>query len=81
MQDLGDNIPKVSFKGIPMYFTEVAFPCGLIGKYMFDDTYKLYYSMTATQIPINETNIAHPVDKKRKFKYPPNYERHLWRDI
>lgn len=69
MSDLGDEIPKVSLSHTPMKNDDVAYPCGLIAKYMFDDSYKLYDN-TSTRITIDETNIAHAVDKQYKFKYP-----------
>ena len=32
----------------PLKKDDVAFPCGLIGKYFFKDTYKLYNNKTST---------------------------------
>jgi hypothetical protein len=73
MEDLGESIPKQSINKTPMKKGDVANPCGLIAKYMFDDTFKLYEgNVTMTRIEINETNIAHSVDKKYKFKKPEN---------
>jgi hypothetical protein len=80
MSDLGDEIPKVSIGNVPMKNEDVAFPCGLIAKYMFDDTYTLYDNNNA-KITIDETNIAHDVDKKYKFKNPDNADRIVWKDV
>ena len=62
MSDLGDSIPKISIGGNTMKNSDVANPCGLIAKYMFDDTYMLYDN-NGSRITIDETNIAHNVDK------------------
>jgi hypothetical protein len=59
----------------------VANPCGLIAKYLFTDSYTLLDSSNNTItigihiifiIFIDETNIAHSVDKKYKFISPGN---------
>ncbi len=70
MGDLGDDIPKVSLAGTTLKNDDVAFPCGLIAKYFFDDTFSLVETKTSIAIPIDETNIAHTVDKDYKFKFP-----------
>jgi hypothetical protein len=36
---LGDKIPKVSLAGTPLKSGDVAFPCGMIAKYFFNDTF------------------------------------------
>lgn len=83
MADLGDEIPKQSINGTPMKNKDVANPCGLIAKYMFDDTYKLYEGedITGKNIFIDETNIAHSVDREYKFKKPENADNIQWRDV
>jgi hypothetical protein len=58
MQDLGDKIPKVALDKTVLRTTDVAYPCGLIAKYFFNDTYLLGDSVTGRQIMIDETNIA-----------------------
>lgn len=70
MADLGDKISKVALDGTTLRNDDVAFPCGLIAKYFFNDTYKLAVTTTGTQVLIDETNIAHSVDKDYKFKFP-----------
>jgi hypothetical protein len=71
MQDLGDKIPKMSLDKTTLRSDGVAFPCGLIAKYFFNDTFALADS-TGQRITIDETNIAHSVDKDYKFKMPEN---------
>jgi hypothetical protein len=41
MGDLGDDIPKIAIDGTVLRDDDTAFPCGLIGKYFFNDTYVL----------------------------------------
>ena len=59
---------------------DIAWPCGLIAKYFFNDTYKLAETATGAIVPIDETNIAHPVDKNNKFKLPGN-KSVAWLDV
>lgn len=61
---------------------DAAYPCGLIAKYMFDDTYMLYDN-TSSRVTIDESNIAHSVDRDYKFKHPlnGNASQLLWRDV
>ena len=39
MSDLGDSIPKLALDNTPLNTNSVAYPCGLIAKYFFNDTY------------------------------------------
>lgn len=41
MSDLGDDIPKIALDGTTLKNDDVAFPCGLIAKYIFNDGYSL----------------------------------------
>ena len=71
MKDLADNnITTIALDGTNLSTNALAYPCGLIAKYFFNDTYKLAVTNNGSQIPIDETNIAHPVDKSYKFKMP-----------
>ena len=82
MGDLGDSFAKVAIDGsTTLSSSTVANPCGLIAKYMFTDTYALS-GINGTTIAIDETNIAHAVDKNYKFKHPTssNANQILWRD-
>ena len=62
---------------------DVAYPCGLIAKYMFNDKFKLFDGNQENQIKIDEKNIAHAVDRNYKFKYPEvaNATSKMWRDV
>ena len=46
----------------------VAYPCGLVAKYYFNDTYQLYNADTGERIIINEKNIALSADKNYRFQ-------------
>jgi hypothetical protein len=70
MNDLGSSVAKVSFDGTTLMGSDVANPCGLIGRYIFNDIFALYQGNSS--ISIDETNIAHTVDIKYKFKSPPD---------
>lgn len=82
MSDLGDKIPKISLNKQTIRSDDVAYPCGLIGKYFFNDTYSLA-SSDGKRITIDETNIAHSVDRNYKFKKPTinNPDSVMWLDI
>jgi hypothetical protein len=58
MKDLGDSIAKVALDKTVLRTDDIAFPCGLIAKYFFNDTYTLTETVTGTRIAIDETNIA-----------------------
>lgn len=67
---------NVSLKG-----SDIANPCGLIAKSIFNDTnYKLYTSK-GENIYINETNIANDYDKKYMFKRTADYKNLQWIDV
>jgi LEM3 (ligand-effect modulator 3) family / CDC50 family len=60
--------------------TDIANPCGLIAKSLFNDTFKLY-NMEEKELIINETNIAWDSDKKGRFKRHPNASYVQWTDV
>ena len=67
MGDLGDAFAKIAIDGnTTLSSSTVANPCGLIAKYMFTDTYALT-NLTGGSIAIDETQIAHAVDRDYKF--------------
>ncbi len=68
--DLGDKTTKVSLGGTTLRSDDVAYPCGLIAKYFFNDTFALVDEVGKVPVPIDETNIAHSVDRDYKFKLP-----------
>jgi len=60
--------------------TDVANPCGLIAKSLFNDTYKLF-NISDKEYLIDETNIAWDSDKKGRFKRHVNASLVQWTDI
>ena len=63
-----------------------AFPCGLVAKSLFNDTFTLYKGNetdAANQIKINTEDIAWESDKENKFKNLPYEEmqKKQWTDI
>lgn len=54
----GDMGYSKSVDGSSLSSGDVAYPCGLIGKYIFNDTFTIMESLNGTLIPIDETNIA-----------------------
>ena len=59
MSDLaGSSIPQPALDGTVLSPNSVAYPCGLIAKYFFNDTFALTSTQNGTQIAIDETNIA-----------------------
>lgn len=70
-----------SWDGVPLDPEAVANPCGLLAKYMFNDTFKLYEDEQLTrQIEIIEHGIAWVEDKGIKFKRAPNSRAVQWLD-
>ena len=66
---------KTSFyQNTPLNPEGAAFPCGLIAKSFFNDTYTIQKkeNYINTDIPINSNNIAWPADLKLKYKLPDN---------
>ena len=71
--------------------TDTINPCGNIAKYIFTDSFRLYrlestsnatedaWLELAQQIPINQTNISHSVDRQSKFI--PNTDQPQWLDL
>ena len=84
-KDLGDYSTGKSINGTRLDPNDIAYPCGLIAKYEFNDRYKLYKgtSTSGERIPIDETNIAHRIDRDFKFKNPTdlNINERLWKNI
>jgi hypothetical protein len=77
MKDIG--IYK-SVDGSPFSQTDVANPCGLIAKSLFNDTFKLTYG--DEEIHIDETNIAWDSDKKGdRYVRAANWQRTQWTDV
>jgi len=64
---MGDLDSQYNLNGEVLNVNVVANPCGLIAKYFFNDRFKLETD-AGEQIAIDETNIAHSVDRNSKFK-------------
>jgi hypothetical protein len=60
--------------------TDVANPCGLIAKSIFNDNYTLY-DPTGAGIFINETGIANEFDRQYMYKRDANYTYTQWLDV
>jgi len=60
--------------------SDIAYPCGLIAKSYFRDSFTLTTNKT-TAIPINETNIANINDIKYMFKNNKNWKNVQWTDM
>lgn len=76
MEDLDAT---TSIGGTQLSDGTVANPCGLIAKYMFDDSFRL--AEGTRTIPIDQTKIAHDVDRDSKFKAPKNQDEIAWTDV
>ena len=86
MEDIEDLNPNyVTLDNTKLKASSVANPCGLIAKYFFNDTYHLYNgsSTSSERITIDETNIAHAVDREYKFKKPTDVDADSiqWRNV
>lgn len=68
-------------KVTPLPADGVAWPCGLVAKSFFTDTYKLFDSNNV-QKTINETGIAWESDKEYKFKnWGGNGDPNAWKKV
>lgn len=66
-----------SITGKPLDGGAAAFPCGLIAKSFFNETYQVFVS--EEEVKVDETNIAWKSDKEHKFK---NYDLDSqWLDV
>ena len=75
--DVGN--PTSIVTGATLQSSDVAYPCGLIAKYKFTDTFKLYDS-SGTQINLDDSNIALSIDKSTRFKNSNNLSQQ-WQDF
>jgi len=85
---MGDLNSTKNLNGDSLNSADVANPCGLIAKYFFNDEFSL--SQHNNPIAIDETNIAHAVDRDFKFQIPEiegreddmdAYKDVMWRDV
>lgn len=55
---------------------ELAYPCGKIGKYYFDDKFKQVRAVDKSlSVKIDDKNVAFPVDVNHKFNSNENVKR------
>lgn len=73
-KDLGRD---VALSGKDLVMDEPAFPCGLVAKSFFNDTFTLY-KLGGQAINIDDTNIAWKSDVEYKFK---NLDKPDWKDL
>ena len=79
-KDLGENITK-SVDGTLLVPDDPAFPCGLVAKSFFTDTFKLL-DPSGVEVKISDDNIAWESDKEYKFKNGPGkWETKQWWDV
>jgi len=75
-----DDIPvSLSYAGNTLNSTDLAAPCGLIGKYRFTDVFEI--SGGPSNVKISMGGIAHSNDKKLKFKNNGKGEQIQWLDF
>ena len=75
MKDLGMN------KSLPIDPSDVASPCGLLPRAMFNDTFSLTRLDTGVSIPIKETGIAWRSDLRQKYEHGPDWTEKQWVDV
>ena len=75
-----EDIPaNESYTGNALNATDLAYPCGLIGKYRFTDNFTI--SGNSGAIEIKTDDIAHSNDKNMKFKNTGKAEEIQWLDF
>ena len=84
-----DCDPIITVKDLGFYKTiggnllkddDIANPCGLIAKSLFNDTYRLFNSENK-QIEINENDITWDSDLNGRYKRNANYNNTQWTDV
>jgi hypothetical protein len=70
----------LSYTGVSLKPDDIAYPCGLIGKYRFTDTFSIVGPDSSTLI-IDSSGIAHKNDKKYKFKNTGQNGQIQWLDF
>ena len=73
-KDLGRD---VALSGKDLVMDDPAFPCGLVAKSFFNDTFTLY-KLGGQEITIDDSNIAWKSDVEYKFK---NLKKPDWKDL
>ena len=78
------KLPAAYDKSVNLVLSDPAWPCGLVAKSYFNDTYSLYKGNTkdkANQVVIDETGIAWDSDKTYKFKENPSMHQKYWLNV
>lgn len=68
-----------SIGGYSLSPNDVANPCGLVAKSLFNDTYSFSYK--GMPIYINDTDISWPSDRNGRYVKPPNASMIQWTDV
>ena len=76
-RDINTVLPNIN--GATLDGNADANPCGLIAKNYFNDNFWLYDS-SGNNITIDDSSIAHSVDRNSRFERPSNYEDVQWLD-
>jgi len=79
-QVLNKTNNKTSIGNFALNSNDLAYPCGLIAKSYFKDTFILYDNKSNVII-INETNIANQNDINYMFKNREDWEKTQWVDM
>lgn len=77
--EVEDLYIKNNLLGEEMKDDDVANPCGLAARSVFNDTFSL--NKGDKQITIHEDDIAWESDVDYKFKYVDDYKEKLWTDV
>lgn len=75
MKELGRN------DSLPLDSSDVANPCGLLPRAMFNDSFALYQLDTNTEIRIEETEIAWSSDLRQKYERAHDWTSKQWIDV
>ena len=71
-----------SFDGTPLVASAPAFPCGLVAKSYFNDTFEIWTTNPSKNITIADNDIAWESDVKYKFKnLGDGWESKQWTDV
>lgn len=75
-----DDGNYTSIGGYKLSGSSLAYPCGFVAKYHFNDTFQLYDSQK-NEIEIDETNIAYPEYKGLIYRNLDNKLEVQWKDV
>ena len=80
MSEVKDDGNYTSIGGNKLSASSVAFPCGLVAKYHFNDTFN-FYDSNGKEIEIDQTNIAYPEYKGLIYRNLENKDKVQWLDV